>query len=57
MSCESYIKQLLKFDDWEATTSVLDINVEFNCIQVQYPNSISINPKIDKKALFPKALY
>ena len=39
MSCESYMKQLWKSHDWEATISTLNINVEVNQVQVQHPNS------------------
>ena len=57
MSCESYIKRLYKSHDWDATISTLDIDVKVNWIQVQYPSKTTINPEIDKKVLFPKALY
>ena len=63
MSCESYINCLWKPHDWEATISTLDINVEVNCVEIQFPNPnpSSINPEIDKnthtKVIFPKTLY
>ena len=57
MSCESYIKRLYKSHDWDATISTLDIDVKVNWAQVQYPSETAINPEIDKKVLFPKALY
>ena len=67
MSCESYIKRLYKSHDWDATISTLDIDVEVNRVQVQYPSKLVIDPEIDKTllhsskpdkdALFPKALY
>ena len=69
MSCESYIKRLYKSHDWDATVSTLDVNVKVNRIQVQHPSELAINLEINKtllhpsktdinkKALFPKALY
>ena len=57
MSCTSYIKRLYKSHDWDATISTLDIDVEVNQIQVQHPSESTINLEIDKKVLFPKALY
>ena len=57
MSCESYIKHLYKLHDWDATISTLDIDVEVNRLQVQHSKELTINPEINKKVLFPKALY
>ena len=57
MSCKSYIKRLYKSHTWDATISTLNINVEVNRLQVQHPSELAINPEIDKKVLFPKALY
>ena len=57
MSCERYIKPLNKSHNWDASISALDINVKVNWVQVQYPSKTTINPEINKKVLFPKALY
>ena len=57
MSCESYIQRLYKSRDWDVTISTLDIDVKVNRVQVQYPSKTTINPEIDKKVLFPKAVY
>ena len=57
VSCESYIKRLYKSHDWDATISTLDIDDEVNQLQVQHARESTINPEIDKKVLFTKALY
>ena len=68
MPCESHTKHLYKLHDQDATISTLDIDVEVNRVQVQYPSELAINPGIaktsvhpsktdSKNALFPKALY
>ena len=40
--------------DWEATISTLDdIDVKVNQVQVQYPSELTIDPEINKTSLHP----